>query len=63
MLRPEQRDQAERNPDRSGDDRNASEYIAGLRAERTRTAHTAESTGQAAAATALHEHEQNQENC
>jgi hypothetical protein len=63
MPRPEERNQAERDPDRGGDDRNAGKNIARLRAERTRTTHAAERTREAAAAAALHEHEQDEENC
>jgi hypothetical protein len=60
MLRPEERDQTQHDPDRSRDDRDASEDVTRLRAERARSAHTAEGTSEPAAATALHEHEQHQ---
>jgi hypothetical protein len=63
VTRPKQSDQAKRDPNRGRDDRDAGENIAGLRAERTRTTHAAKSAGQAATATALHEHKQYQENC
>ena len=43
------------------DDRDPREDVARLRAERARAAHAAQRTGQPAAAAALHEHEQDQE--
>jgi hypothetical protein len=60
---PEQSNQAEENPNRRGNDRDARENVTGFRAERARAAHAAQRAGQAATAATLHEHEQNQEDC
>jgi len=57
MLRPEERNQAENDPNRCRDDRDAREDITRLRAKRTRAAHSAQRAGQPTATTALNEHE------
>lgn len=60
MLRPEERNQTEDDPNRGRDDRNASEDITRLRAKGAGTAHSAQRAGEATAATSLNKNEQNE---
>ena len=61
VLCPEESDDADADPNSGGDDGDAREHIARFGAECARAAHTTQCAGQAAAASALHEHKQDEE--